>query len=203
VLESKAYHHRHQRIVLQESSPQNNFRRIIASLLPVGEFCNHTINYCPEHKTTVTLELILAILNSKLADWYFRLGSTNAHVSHYQIYNLPCPIFRSTRARSDGPLRDNAIAAVDGGDMEEAFRRLRSRLDNPPFPQAVQQVLAELVRRIMVIEDSRGEIARNERSSLAAASQPLQDLIDRLLYAMAGLSEEESASLEERLANML
>jgi hypothetical protein len=33
--------------------------------------------------------------------------------------------------------------------------------------------------------------------------QPYQDLIDKLLFAMAGLTEAESAGLEERLARML
>jgi hypothetical protein len=91
--ESKAFHHQHARVGLQESSPQNNFRRIIAAFVPAGEFCNHTVNYCPANKTRLDLNFLLALLNSKLADWYFRLGSTNAHVSHYQLYNLPCPIF--------------------------------------------------------------------------------------------------------------
>jgi hypothetical protein len=35
------------------------------------------------------------------------------------------------------------------------------------------------------------------------AAQPLQDFIDRLLYAMASLTEEEVRGLEERLAYML
>ncbi len=42
-----------------------------------------------------------------------------------------------------------------------------------------------------------------ERSRLAPAAQPLQDFIDRLLYAMAGLSEQERLGLEARLATML
>ena len=36
-----------------------------------------------------------------------------------------------------------------------------------------------------------------------AAAQPFQDLIERLLYAMAGLTPDESAGLEARLAQML
>jgi len=36
--DTKAYHHQHRRIGLQESCPQNNFRRIIAAIIPRGEF---------------------------------------------------------------------------------------------------------------------------------------------------------------------
>jgi hypothetical protein len=38
---------------------------------------------------------------------------------------------------------------------------------------------------------------------MCAEAQAYQDLIDRLLYAMAGLTEEEARGLEERLARML
>lgn len=83
------------RVAVQESSPQNNFRRVIAALIPQGEFCNHKINYVPGHKSVLPLKFIAGLLNSDLVDWYFRLGSTNAAVSHYQLHNLPCPSFRS------------------------------------------------------------------------------------------------------------
>ena len=55
----------------------------------------------------------------------------------------------------------------------------------------------------MAIEAARGEIARAERSKLAPEAQPLQDLIDRLFYAMAGLSDIEAGRLEARLSQML
>lgn len=200
---SKAYHHRHRRVVIQEASPQNNFRRIIAGPLQAGEFCNHTINYCPEPAAKIDLPMVLAILNSRLADWYFRLGSTNAHVSHYQIYNLPYPVFADQRTDADAQLRGAAIAAIDTGKLDDAFTGLEPALNQPPFSAAVQDVLVELVRRIIAIEQARGEIARTERSALAPAAQPFQDLIDRLLYAMAGLTSAEITGLEDRLATML
>src|SRR3989338_955257 len=84
----KALHHQQRRVGWQESSPQNNFRRIIAASIPKGEFCNHKINYIPENDSQLTLDFVLAVLNSKMSDWFFRLGSTNAAVSHYQIHNL-------------------------------------------------------------------------------------------------------------------
>ncbi len=201
--DTKAFHHRFRRVGVQESSPQNNFRRIIASLIPAGEFCNHKINYVPEPDSRLPLEVVLALLNSKMADWYFRLGSTNAAVSHYQLHNLPCPVFASARAQTDTQRRDTAVAHVDAGRIDDAFASLSPALADAPFSLALQDVLVELVRRIVTIETARGEIARAERSALAPAAQPLQDLIDRLVYAMAGLSADEAAGLETRLAVML
>lgn len=199
--DSKAWHHRHRRVGVQESCPQNNFRRIIASQIPEGEFCNHVINYFPEPHSKLPLEMVLAILNSKLSDWYFRLGSTNAHVSHYQLYNLPV-----ARFAADAPCEklvgwfNNAVAE---GETAAAFDVVEELLGDPPFSTTTRDCIVTTVKRIIDIERDRGDIARSERSALAPAAQPLQDLLDRILYRMAGLTDDEAAGLEERLARML
>ena len=123
--------------------------------------------------------------------------------SHYQLHNLPCPVFADSRAPADDRLRDGAIAAVDASKLDDALAALTTALANPTFPLAVQDVLVELVRRIIAIEQARGEIARADRSALAPAAQPFQDLIDRLLCGMAELDAEETTGLEVRLAHML
>jgi hypothetical protein len=79
---TKAFHHRLERVGLQESSPQNNFRRIIACRIPKSNFCNHTINYTTEAACSIDLALMLFVLNSSFADGYFRLGSTQSVASH-------------------------------------------------------------------------------------------------------------------------
>jgi hypothetical protein len=197
----KAWHHRQRRVGLQESCPQNNFRRIIACLIPNGEFCNHKINYFPESDTQLPLELFLALLNSKLADWYFRLGSTNASVSHYQLYNLPCPPFAQSKPGKSEVA--GFTSALDAKQWEAAFALVEPHLAEPPFLTTVMACLVELVQRIAQIEAKRGDIARSERSALAPDAQPYQDLIDHILYRLAGLTDAEARGLEERLATML
>jgi hypothetical protein len=148
------------------------------------------------------LLLLLALLNSKLADWYFRLGSTNAHVSHYQLYNLPCPSFTET-GESDGLLLTKASAAIDSGKTPVARKLLEQLLIVPPFNPSVREVILDAVKRITAIEAARGEIARTARSALHPSAQPYQDLIDWLLFKMAGLSDAEIAGLEARYTRML
>jgi hypothetical protein len=201
--DAKAFHHRFARIGLQESSPQNNFRRIIAAYVPAGEFCNHTVNYCPSHKVTIDLHFILALLNSKLADWYFRLGSTNAHVSHYQLYNLPCPQFSKATNTTTSKVQAEARAALERGNTRKVFDILRPLMMNAPFNPALATIIVEATKHMIRIEAERGEIARAERSALDPEAQPFQDLIDQLFYKMAGLTDDEIVGLEERLANML
>jgi hypothetical protein len=159
------------------------------------------INYFPEPECKLPLQVLLAILNSKLADWYFRLGSTNAHVNHYQIYNLPAPAFLSNRPDSHGT--DEFVNALQGRSWDEAFALIEPDLTKPPFSATLMGCLIRLVDEITNRERDRGDIARTERSALAPDAQPYQDLIDRLLYRMAGLTEVEAKGLEQRLARML
>jgi len=198
---TKAWHHQHHRVGIQESCPQNNFRRIIASLIPKGNFCNHVINYFPEPECKLPLQMLLAILNSKLADWYFRLGSTNAHVNHYQIYNLPAPAFSSNTP--DGRGTDGFVDALRRGRWDEALTLIKPQLVKPPFSPTIMACIIRLVDEIRKIETARGDIARTERSALAPEGQPYQDLIDRILYRMAGLTDAEAQGLEKRLEGML
>jgi hypothetical protein len=200
---TKAFDHRYPRVGLQESSPQNNFRRIIACMIPAGEFCNHKVNYFSAARTRFPLELVVAILNSKLSDWYFRLGSTNAAVSHYQLHNLPFPEFATTVTADDDKIGKGALIALRSGKLTDVPTILAPGLQRAPFSPAVQEVLVEAVKTVAAIESQRGQIARTERSSLDPASQPFQDLIDRLLYDMAGLQASEVKALDLRLGLML
>lgn len=200
---AKARHGESRRVGFQRSSPQNNFRRIVAAMVEPRSFFFDTVSYVPESDSTLPLETLLALLNSKLLDWYFRLGSTNSKVNEYQFNNLPCPVFAAQGADADQELHGAAIAAIDAAKLDDVFAILAPALKRPPFAVALQDVLVELVQRIMAIEHARGEIARTERSALAPAAQPLQDLIDRILYAMAGLTPTDVTGLEGRLATML
>ena len=74
---------------------------------------------------------MVALLNSTISDWIFRLTSTNAAVSHYQVGNLPCPIF------DDGAPDAEQVEKIEGlvrsGALDEAYQSIRFALDAPPF----------------------------------------------------------------------
>lgn len=69
-----------------------------------------------------------------------------------------------------------------------------------PFDPRLGDLLAALAARIESIESTRGPIPR---TALAPAAQLFQDFIDRLLFALTGLTLEEATGLEERLVEML
>lgn len=200
---TKAFHHRLERVGLQESSPQNNFRRIIASRIPKGSFCNHTINYTTEAACTIDLALILFVLNSSFSDWYFRLGSTNAHVSHYQLANLPCPRFEICDGKADerctravaSHLRDKKFALLEKECLEAAA--------GGNCDATMQHIIVGLVNFIEQEELRRGDIARMQRSQLADNAQKCQIILDKIMLMLLGVGAEKYEYIRERLREML
>ena len=199
--DTKAYHHRWPRIALQETSPQNNFRRLIAAAVPSGEFFNHKVNYTTSRHCRLPLNVLLGVLNSKVSDWYFRLGSTNAAVSHYQLYNLPCPLF------DDQPVLPDEWRHCEEAFNQEDWNRLRELVqesaERASAGALARDVIGEAVHRIRAIETHREHITRAQRSALAEQAQPLQDVIDHVLFRLYGLTDDEAAGLKERLVQML
>jgi len=85
---TKAYDHRYIRIGYQRGSAIDNWRRIIATMIEKGNFCSDTINYIVNPKQ-LNLFVVLALLNSSLWEWRFRLTSTNNHINAYEIDSMP------------------------------------------------------------------------------------------------------------------
>jgi hypothetical protein len=194
----RARHHLQGRLGWQESSPQNNFRRLIGARIPRGRFCNHLINYIPEDGSKADLDLVLAVFNSAVSEWFFRLSSTNAHVSQYQIYNIPFP-----------QVADLGISLEWRKLLEdECWAELVNLLTavcpgSGLMPKPVAEALAEMSRRIQEMESGRTLSKRSDRSHLAPESQPIQDAIDAVLFRCYGLSEDEANYVRHRLTEML
>lgn len=198
---AKAFFLRERRVGVQGNAPQNNFRRLIAARIDADTPCFYTINFVPESRARLPLNVLLGLLNSQLTEWWFRLASSNAHANQYQLAILPIPAFDPTRG--EVRLGDRCERALDTGDWESARASIDPSLTSPPFGRTVIACIEQLVERIIDIESARGEIARAERSALDPKAQPLQDLLDYMIYRMAGLTDADIAGLEERLATML
>ena len=201
--ETKAFHHLFERVGLQESSAQNNFRRIIACRIPKDCFCNHKINYTTEKHAQVPLELVLFVLNSAFADWYFRLGSTNAAVSHYQLRNIPCPRFNSSGAAVEQEVLDRLaerLNALDFSAIEGEFLALAEQHGCTP---TLESGIILLVRFVEAQEQRRGSIPRASRSSLSKQAERCQSVLDKIILALLGLGSDRHQFIKSRLEKML
>lgn len=196
--ESKAWDHREARIGFQRSSPQNNFRRLIAAPISAGNFCFDTVSYVSESSSRMNLALLAALLNSKVLDWYFRLGSTNSKVNEYQFNNLPVPSITDTGAEIRWQPQ------FQRGEWKGLSAMLCSWCDSPGVMLAeVAEALAAMSRRIYEIEAGRVLKNRSERSRLAPECQPIQDAIYAVLFRCYGLSDDDAQYVERRLKEML
>jgi hypothetical protein len=63
---TKAFAYKDKRVGFQRSSPQNNFRRIIAARLPEGSFCLDTVSYITDESSQLDLDLMLVLCQVSL-----------------------------------------------------------------------------------------------------------------------------------------
>lgn len=175
---SKVHQSREERIGFQRSSPQNNFRRIVSCPIPSGHFCFDTVSYIPYSECQIPPLLLMALLNSKLLDWYFRLGSTNSKVNEYQFNNLPCPMFSKNSELAD---RAAIMRSIASAELDVATRLIAPALKSFPFSRGVSDVITAAARRIVEVESERGEVSKRDRALLAPEAQPFQDFIDSVL----------------------
>ena len=194
---SKAYHHKSRRVAYQGNAPQNNFRRIIAAPVDPGKFCAYTVNYCTDNSSKLSLDVVLALLNSKILEWWFRLGSSNAHANEYQMNGLPVPSVSDDFGVIDW------LAPFELEDWTTLQERLAVAATPGYMPESVTDAIAKMSQRIQEIESNRILKSRSERSRLARESQPIQDAIDRVLFRCYGLSEDDAQYIEKRLTEML
>ncbi|MBR0098998.1 MAG: Eco57I restriction-modification methylase domain-containing protein [Treponema sp.] len=86
----KSQHHNYERIAMQGMTGANDKIRIIMSLVPKGVYLANSCNYLlPTEEFPA--KYLLALMNSKLINWYFRCFSTNSNVNGYEVESFPVP----------------------------------------------------------------------------------------------------------------
>lgn len=84
---SKAHHYKQERVAYQEVVNMQLERRLNFTIVPKGVFLGHTVNYLCNFRSRP--HYLLALLNSQLLNWRFKLTSTNNHVSGAEVRSLP------------------------------------------------------------------------------------------------------------------
>jgi len=193
---TKAFHHQLRRIGFQRSSPQNNFRRIIAAPIKAGLYCFDTVSYITEDSTSIDLDVLLLLLNSNLYDWYFRATSTNSKVNEYQFNNLP--FFETMESKED------VSALIKDKRFSELILKVKNFYKEYKKPPSwTFDVLKNISIQIQHIENQRELKSRRERSSLDESSQGLQRYANILISSVFELILDDYDYIESRLQNML
>ena len=140
----KALAYQQTRVVYQRYAAIDNYRRLIATILPENYFCSHTTGYISEIKD-YSLGFISTLLNSTLLDWRFNLTSTNNNVNGYEIEALPVPkINFTTPTDRRQQSSENAIAL---------YNQYQSDLQVQPILNQVNHHLSQQPEEADVIHD--------------------------------------------------
>jgi hypothetical protein len=120
-----------ERIVCQQVANMGLSQRIVAAKVPAGIVVGNSCNVVQPKGTTLDQDELVAILNSKLMNWYFMKFSTNNHVNVYELDELPMPNAVPEKlgelSRQISELSQKAIV-----DFEE-IARLRELIDTIVF----------------------------------------------------------------------
>jgi hypothetical protein len=85
----------------------------------------HTVD---KLRVNIDAHFVLAILNSKLLDWYFRKTSTNNHVNMYEIEQLPIPKITPRKQKTIIHLVNQIISAKTKNSNSDTTK-LESKID--------------------------------------------------------------------------
>jgi hypothetical protein len=68
-------------------------QRLVAGIVPADVVVADSANCIDITNDSMSKEEMLAIINSKLLNWFFKRTSTNNHVNIYELENLPIRMF--------------------------------------------------------------------------------------------------------------
>jgi len=115
--DSKAYAHRYPRIVYQEGSAIDAWRRVVPTYLPAGYICGHKVCYFSDYR--IDMFALLAVYASNLLNWLVESLSVTNSLPGYLVGGLPFPRFDFTTARARrSELADEARALYVGSVSE-------------------------------------------------------------------------------------
>ena len=163
--DARIAHHKYEKVGFQQSSPIDNWRRVIACHIPAGHYCKETVQYFTDRDCSYDLYTLLALFNSAPIEWRFGLTSTNNHVNKYEIEKLPIPRFECLERASyerKRPQPDwDLLLAEDGEDSiaqwEQAVAaeiRATSR-EAGAWPDSIHDALSASGKELTTLRESR------------------------------------------------
>ena len=166
--DSRVNHHRNIRVGLQESCPIDNWRRLIACVIPSGQYCAHTVRYFTAD-AKYDLFTILTLFNSTLSEWRFGLTSTNNHVNEYEVNSLPIPKFTridGTVAADTGASENNLLKMPLVDSVAVWERTVADQITNTPkeadaWPNSIHDALSASGRELTRLRESRQAILQD------------------------------------------
>ena len=204
--DARITHHEHEKVGFQQSSPIDNWRRIIASHIPAGHYCKETVQYFTQQDCSYDLYTILALFNTDLIEWRFSLTSTNNHVNKYEVDMLPIPKFerlnRPSNVQKVPERRWAVLLTNDEGDAVSSWEsavateigNTRSELD--AWPDSIHDALSASGRELTRLRKSRLELIEGFAEWLFTTFRVNREQFIGRTYLQGGQADVDERSWE-------
>lgn len=177
------------RIVYQRVAPQDNYRRLIGTLVRSGSYCADTVHYVPQVLCSISQWTLLSLWNSSFEEWFFPLLSSNNDISKYKADALPAPVFHYQSAPTATNAADASTRRVVAArehhieklrrstvarplDNERRFSEWADQCDtSKPAPDEVHDFLGVLALRM-------DELCQSTESDVNGLADALGELLD-------------------------
>ena len=152
------------RIVYQRYAAIDNYRRLIACLVPPHTWCSHTTGYLRQPKYDV--HVMLTLMNSEALEWRFGLTSTNNNVNAYEVEALSVPRFRRLEEQDrrdtaiDWSTWDRFLAEASLPGVQEWGKAVLTDLEATPqeataWPNSIHDALAAAGKEMSRLAEER------------------------------------------------
>ena len=197
------------KIVIQDMAMEIN-----ATMDTNKYLCNDKVNIIFEIDSNYSMEFVLALLNSKLVNkWFKKIYTSGLEIKINQLRTIPVPIISKEDQQPFIELA-NSMLALNKDLQEKRARFLRRLQDNMPdikitgaletfdtldFAGFVAELKKQKIKLSLVQQDEWEEYFAQYKSALNDLSAQIAATdkeIDARVYALYGLTEEEIAVIE-------
>ncbi|MBL7894518.1 MAG: N-6 DNA methylase [Bacteroidia bacterium] len=181
-------HHKLERIIFPEISNQYLERRI-KSYLCLGEFiCSDTTNYMFSVKNNISNKFLLALLNSKVIDYFFKYYNTTNHIPIGEVRKIPF-VFLDETLQEPFIKISNYILSLKRFNKDSSFfeRLIDAMVYELYLPNAIRKGKCEVLKHLGNLPELKeGEGEKNlkmiERvyKELSYSKHPVNQAIDKM-----------------------
>jgi hypothetical protein len=122
-----------ERLVMQGISNMGTKFRLQVGKIPAGVVVGHSANVLEVINDEIDVNSTLAILNSKLMNWYYKKISTNNNVNIYEMNDLPIKVFEGQKLKKINSLVDRVLKLKSTKNptskLNEELESLQSQID--------------------------------------------------------------------------
>jgi len=122
-----------ERLVMQGISNMGTKFRLQVGKIPAGVVVGHSANVLEIINDEIDTNSTLAILNSKLMNWYYKKISTNNNVNIYEMDDLPIRVFKGEDLKKVNQLVNRVLTIKNGKNpstkLVEELEDIQSQID--------------------------------------------------------------------------